>query len=76
MSFGKRRGENKRAEGLGHATREFWGRRPWGGWGKDDKRITHRIERRQAKREVEQQMLAELEAEQAKVNPYMEEPGW
>jgi hypothetical protein len=52
MRFTKRRGENERAEDRGHATKEFWSRRPYLGEGKDGKRLTHRAERRAAKREL------------------------
>lgn len=51
MGFGKRRGENRRAEMWGHWGRELWGKRP--GWYKE---LTHRLERREAAREIEEQL--------------------
>jgi hypothetical protein len=57
----KRRGENQNAESRGHPGREFWGRRLWGGLGKDDKDITHRLERRAGRSEVYEQMKEETD---------------
>lgn len=58
----------KRAEHMGHAGREYWSRRPgprMGIWGRFSKWLTHRAERRQARRLAKQ---AE-DAAQARLNP-------
>lgn len=54
MRSGKRRGENRRAEHFGKYSGgwEFWSRRPYFGEGKLGKVMTHRAERREAKREI------------------------
>ena len=46
----KRRGENKQAERRGHPGKEFWSRRPYFGEGKLGKLLTHRHERREARK--------------------------
>lgn len=52
MGFGKRRGENRRAERAGKRGYEFWSRRPYFGEGKWGKMMTHRAERRAARRAI------------------------
>jgi hypothetical protein len=52
MKSNKRRGENDRAERWGHPGFEFWSRRPYFGEGKIGKMLTHRAERRRAKRRL------------------------
>ncbi len=55
MRSGKRRGENRRAQRRGRLWDEFWSRRPYFGEGKWGKTMTHRIERRRAKREAQKE---------------------
>lgn len=52
----KRRGENKNAERRGRPGYEFWSRRPYFGEGKLGKMLTHRAERRAAKREARREL--------------------
>ena len=49
----RRRGENDNAESKGHPGYEFWSRRPYFGEGKLGKMLTHRAERRRARRELD-----------------------
>ena len=58
MRSGKRRGENLNSsykEKHMHRGYEFWSRRPYFGEGKLGKMMTHRVERRRAKREAQRE---------------------